>query len=101
MTARSRQTDKAAKLGLRVELPSGLTRSATPRPPRSAGGPLRDSEHPARPRRRRGALGLPPALLMATTASPLPHAGALRQAPHGNGRAFPPASPLPGAQEDS
>ena len=29
MTARSRQTDKAAKLGLRVELPSGLTRSAT------------------------------------------------------------------------
>ena len=35
------------------------------------------------------------------TASPLPHAGAPRQAPHGNGRAFPPASPLPGAQEDS
>ena len=109
MTARSRQTDKAAKLGLRVELPSGLTRSATRARQGRQGVPLRDPEHPARPRRRRGALSLPPALLMATTAaarrrataSPLPHAGALRQAPHGNGRAFPPASPLPGAQEDS
>ena len=78
MTARSKQTDKAAQ--------------RNPRPPRTAGGTT------ARP-----------SLLMATTAaarrrataSPLPHAGALRQAPHGNGRAFPPASPLPGAQEDS